>query len=252
MAHPQVKTPEELAIMQEAGVRLRRVMRALVPQVIAGKTTAQVDLLAQELILQEGGAPGFKRVKGYSWATCLPINNQAVHTPPGPRVIKDGDLLTIDIGLYLEGFHTDHAVSLVVGGEADPKIKAFLEAGKRALKAGIRAAHAGNYIGDISEALEDAIYGAGYKVLKSLTGHGIGRALHEAPIVPAFVDRPRDRTPRLERGLTLAIEVIYSTSCEEIAYEDAQKWSIVTGDGSLAACFEHTIAISDKNPVILT
>lgn len=247
------KTPEELSIMTEAGRKLRRVMKELVPFVTAGLTTEQVDQKADELIVREGGEAGFKKVKNYRWATCLPVNEQAVHTPPSDKVLKKGDLLTIDIGLFYKGFHTDHAVSLVVD-EDNPAgdIAKFLDTGRAAVNKAIRQAKAGGYVGDISKILEDTIYGNGYFVLKQLTGHGIGRKLHEDPMIPGFLDRPVEKTLRIENGMTFAIEIIYSMGSEKIAYEKGSDWSIISADHSLAACFEHTVAFIDNRAVILT
>jgi methionyl aminopeptidase len=162
-------------------------------------------------------------------------------------------MLTIDIGAYLEGFHTDHAITVVVGGAGTPEQERFLETGKKSLQAAIAAATLGNRLGHISQAMGQVVYDAGYVIMKQLTGHGVGRELHEDPFIPGFLDRPIEKTMKLRPGMTLALEVIYSMGkSSEIAYEDGDEWSIIPADHALSACFEHTIAITDKNTLVLT
>lgn len=246
-----IKTEAELAIIKEAGRRLRLVMKELVPQVRPGITTLSIDEAAQQLIKKQGGEPGFMRVHGYKWATCLTINEQAVHTPPSKRILKDGDLLTIDIGLYMLGFHTDHAISFIVGNTKDPKVQTFLDVGEATLKKAIKSIKIGGRIGDISKTISDEIYGHGYFILKELTGHGVGAELHEDPMIPGFLDRPIQNTDLIRPGMVIAVEIIYSMGTERIVYERGDAWSIKTADGSLSACFEHTIGIySDKAEVL--
>lgn len=247
------KTDEEIALMRESGKRLHSAVAKLLPEVKIGMSTKDVDDLAEKLIVEQGAQPSFKRVEGYSWTTCVPINEQVVHTPPSAtRILKQGDVLTIDVGAYYKGFHSDYATTFVVGGTKDEKVIRFLEAGKQALENAIAQAKAGNRIGHISQSIEEDIYPAGYHIMEQLTGHGIGRELHEDPFVPGFLDKPVEKTLQIKPGLVLAIEVIYSMGTEEIAYEKGEDWSIVTADGSLSACFEHTVAITDKNTFILT
>lgn len=246
------KTGEEIEIMKESGRKLRRAVELLLPTVRPGMTTGEIDKQAEELIVKQGAQPSFKRVKGYSWTTCVPINEQVVHTPPGNRKLKEGDVLTIDIGAYFKGFHSDYATTFIVGNTRDEKIERFLETGKTALQKAIDQATFGNRLGHISKAIEEEIYPAGYHIMEQLTGHGIGHELHEDPFVPGFLDKPLEKTLKIREGLVLAIEVIYSMGTEDIAYEKGDDWSIVTADGSLSACFEHTVAITNKNTFILT
>ncbi len=246
------KTDEEIKLMAASGKKLHDAVRMLLPEVKPGMTTARVDELAEQFIRQQGAEPSFKRVKDYHWTTCVPVNEQVVHTPPGPRVLKAGDVLTIDIGAYFKGFHSDYATTFVVGGKADKDVERFLETGKLALKRAIEQAKAGNHLGMISKAMEETVYPAGYHIMEQLTGHGIGHELHEDPFVPGFLDRPVEKTLLMKPGLVLALEVIYSMGTEDIAYEKGQDWSVVTADNSLSACFEHTVAITDKNTFILT
>jgi len=248
----KLKTNEEIAIMADGGQRLRKVVSALLKIVKPGMTTLEIDELAEELIIKEGGESSFNKVKGYKWCTCLTINEQAVHTPPSKRVLKNGDVLTIDIGMYYKGFHTDYSTTFVVGDKKDEKIEKFLQVGKDTLDKAIKMAKAGNRLGEISNVIEKEIYGNGYFILKELTGHGIGRGLHEDPYVFGFNERPIEKTIVIKPGLVIAIEIIYSMGSEQIAYEEGISWSIISADRSLAACFEHTVAIMEDKSIVLT
>lgn len=247
-----LKTLKEIETMKEGGRRLRKVVEKLRQKIRVGITTATVDQEAERLIKEQGGTASFKKVKGYHFATCLPINEQVVHTPPSKRRLKEGDLLTVDIGMYYKGFHTDYADTMVIGGQLSDRTKKFLETGRRALYKAIEATRGGHRLGKVSLAIERQIYSHGYFILKQLTGHGIGRKLHEDPYVFGFLDGPIDKTPLIRAGLVIAIEVIYSMGTEEIVHEVDNRWSVVTADHSLSACFEHTVAITDKDTFILT
>lgn len=245
------KTEKEIEIMKEAGKRLRAVVKALLPQVRVGMTTKEVDEEAQSLIKKEGGEPSFKKVEGYSWSTCLPINEQVVHTPPSSRILKNGDVLTVDIGLEYKGYNSDYATTFIVG-KGNEKDSRFLRIGEQALYKAIDKAKAGNYLGQISQEIEKSIYGEGFFILKQLTGHGIGKKLHEDPYVLGYLDRPVEKTVKIKPGLVLAIEIIYSRGTEVISYEKDGGWSIKTSDNSLSACFEHTVAVLPEKTIVLT
>lgn len=246
-----LKTKEEIEIMKEGGMKLREVLKELVTYVKVGVTTDEIDKVAEKLIISTDSEPSFKTVQGYKWTICAPINEQAVHTPPSSRILKSGDLLTIDIGLIYKGFHTDTATSMVVGESTLEKDK-FLRVGKETLMKAIEKAKVGAYTGEISQVMEDGIYANGYFVLKDLTGHGIGKKLHEAPNIFNYLDKPVHKTLKMQEGLVIAVEIIYSMGSEKIAYEKEDGWSIITSDKSLAACFEHTIALTSENTYILT
>lgn len=248
------KSPEEIAIMKKCGAILGDAMRHVVGLVKPGVTTLSLDTAAREFIVAHGAESSFTKVEGYKWTTCMPVNEQVVHTPPSSKaVLKNGDVLTIDMGAYLKGFHTDHAVTVVVGGNASKEISDFLEAGKTALKNAIAQAKIGNRIGHISDAMGSVIADAGYTVMRQLTGHGIGKELHEDPFIPGFLDRPVEKTMKLKPGMTLALEIIYSMGkSPEIAYENGNDWSIITADKSISACFEHTVALTSENTLVLT
>lgn len=161
-------------------------------------------------------------------------------------------MLTLDIGFYYQGFHTDFAETVIIGSTKNQELITFLETGRQALKKAIAQAKVNNRLGDISEAIEQEITKKNYCIIKDLTGHGIGKELHEDPFILGFLDRPKKQTTLINSGLTIAIEVIYSQSSQEIAYEEDGGWSIITKDGSLSACFEHTVAITNQGTTILT
>lgn len=249
-----LKTWEEIEAMQEGGAILKKSVDALIPWIEEGMTTEEIDNEAARLIKENGGDISFNKVPGYTWATCLCINEQIVHTPPNKNKVKKGDILTVDIGVFHKGLHTDYADTIVIGGmdKASKEVQKFLKVGQEALDKAIEQAHVGGYIGEISHSIEQDIYGNGYFILSELTGHGVGKELHEAPYVPGYLDRPIEKTYKIQSGLVIAVEVIYSMGTEDIAHEKGDSWSIVTSDGSLSACFEKTIALFDKKRFILT
>lgn len=247
-----LKTKEEIEIMKEGGKRLKKVVDNLLPIIKEGLTTIIIDKKADDLIKQFGGESSFKKVKNYYWSTCLTINDQVVHTPPSTRILKKDDVLTVDIGFFYKGFHTDYATSLIIGDISGKRKEIFLETGKEALVKAIKKVQVNNYLGEISEEIEKTIKGQGLFVIKQLTGHGIGRNLHEDPFIMGYLDRPIVKTIKLKEGLTLAIEIIYSTGTEEIMTEKGSDWSLVTVDHSLSACFEKTVAVTNDGPLILT
>ncbi len=246
-----LKTRQEIEIMREGGLILQRVMKDLLPVVKSGKTTNEIDQVAQKLLLKYGADISFQTVSGYSWATCLPVNAQAVHTPPSNYILQNGDLLTIDIGALFKGYHTDYATTICVGGTCDKEKKIFLQAGEEILNAALKKIKAGVYLGEIGQFIHQEISQKGYFILKQLTGHGIGKELHEDPYVLNYLSGSKEKTFKVQDGLTIAVEIIYSMGTEQIEYESPGAWSIVTADRSLSACFEHTIAIIDGSASIL-
>jgi len=246
------KTEEEIKIMFEGGKKLRRIIDQVKNEVKEGMTTMMIEERARELIKKEKAEISFNKVDGYDFATCLPINEQIVHTRPSKRILKEGDLLTIDMGVFYGGFHTDCAETIVVGQKEEGEIKKFLDTGKEALALAIKKAKSDAYLGEISLAIEQTVTKNGYFIIKQLTGHGIGKNLHEDPFVFGFLNQPVEKTLKIRPGLVIAIEVIYSTGTEEMVYEPGDSWSIVTKDGSLSACFEKTIAILENKTLVLT
>jgi methionyl aminopeptidase len=246
-----LKTKEEIEKMVEGGKRLRQVAHDLKKVIKPGISTFEIDKLAEELIIKAGGYPAFKKVENYFWTVCVPVNEEIVHTPPSKnKILKEGDVLTIDIGMEYQGFNTDYADSMIVGRDIYRR-QPFLDIGRRTLEKAISKAKWENYIGDISLTIDREITKAGFSIVKELVGHGIGRELHEDPFVPGFCDQKRETTPRLEEGLTIAIEIIYSQGSGKMKYRKGDEWTIVTADGSISACFETTVAILKKKTLIL-
>lgn len=246
------KTSREITIMTECGKRLRAAYEELIPTIHAGESTAQVDARADSLLTKNGLEASFKTVQGFRWATCLAVNDQAVHTPPGDRVLQAGDVLTIDYGGLFRGYHSDWATTIIVDGVYDAHRERFLDAGRRALSSTLSALKVGEHIGIVGKIMQETIEGAGYRVMRELTGHGIGRELHEDPYIPNVKVGPLENTPVIRPGFVAAIEIIYSESTEKFVQKSPDGWSLDTADGSLAACFEHTVTIDQNGVHILT
>jgi methionyl aminopeptidase len=246
-----LKSDREIKIMTEGGRRLKAVVKELLPLIKEGVTTKEIDIQAEKLIKEQGGKSSFKTVSGYLWTICSPINEQIVHTKPSDRVLKNGDVLTLDIGMLYQSLHTDYAITRIVGENKDKKVHKFLEVGEKTLYLAIKEAKMGNRIGQISSVIEKEVTENGYFVIKELTGHGIGKKLHEDPYVFGFLDKPIDKTPLIKKGLVIAIEIIYAMGTDKMVYEE-DNWSIITEDRSLSACFEHTVAVTNRGSIILT
>lgn len=247
-----IKTPEEIEIMKIGGKMLADTLFETLQNVKPGMTEIEVDEMADRLIVEKGGEAAFKKVKGYHHATCISTNNVVVHGIPTDYKFKEGDVLGVDCGVFYKGFYTDMAHSIIVGGKKESGVKKFLDIGEKALNAGIGAAIGGNRIGNISKTIQNIVEGGGYSVVRSLIGHGVGRALHEEPEVPGYLNKKIEKTPLLRPGMTIAIEVIYNMGGFEVSYIKDDGWTIATSDGSTSGLFERTIAIRDKKPLILT
>ena len=250
-----LKTPEEIATMLKGGKILHEILLQLLSAAKAGETLERLDKLADKLILDSGGKPSFKMVKGYTWSICTCVNDIVVHGIPNDYILKDGDLLGIDCGIYLDGFHTDHAWTKIIGEGQNEDLsekKKFLEVGKNALKNAMIQVQPGNYIYDISKAIQDTIEAGGYSVVRSLVGHGVGRSLHEAPEVPGFVAGKRESYPKIIPGMVLAIEIIYNLGSPDIVYKEDDGWTISTKDGKISGLFEVTVGVSSHGGIVLT
>jgi len=246
-----LKSDKEIAVMAEGGKRLKIVVQELLPLIKVGVSTKEINVKAEELIKKQGGQSSFKSVPGYLFTICSPINEQIVHTKPSDRVLKPGDVLTLDIGMVYGGLHTDYAITKIVGKNNDKKVHKFLKIGEETLYKAIKEAKIGNRLGQISAVIEKEMVGNGYFIIKELTGHGIGKKLHEDPYVFGYVERPINKTLLIKPGLVIAIEIIYAMGTDVMVYEE-DNWSIRTKDRSLSACFEHTIAVTSQGPIILT
>ena len=250
-----IKTAAEIKIMAEGGARLARVREALVRAVGIGVTGLDLEKSANRLILAEGGTPSFAMVPGYVHATCINVNDVVVHGIPTDYKFKVGDKVGFDVGMYYKGFHTDTSTTVAVGSKThavDAKMLRFLEAGRRALKRGIDQARVGKRILDISQAVQEEIEGAGYGAVRALTGHGVGRELHEEPAIPCFVMGSYNHSPKITVGMVLAIEVMYNEGTYEVAYKNTNGWTIVTADGKISGLLEETVAVTPNGPIVLT
>lgn len=244
------KTPAEIEKMRAAGAVVARCLRELAEGIVPGKTTTEdIDIMAEELIRRYGGIGSFKNYRGYPNTVCVAVNEEVVHGIPNARVLVTGDIVGIDLGVILDGWHADAALSVAVGGQASQEAQALMRVTKEALFRGIEQARPGNRISDIGHAIQSYVEKRGYSVVRDLVGHGIGRRLHEEPNVPNY-GRP-GKGARLEEGMTLAIEPMVNIGGFEVETL-RDNWTVVSKDRSLSAHFEHTVAITRSGPDILT
>lgn len=251
-----IKNEEEIKIMTISGHILAETLFEVLKHVKPGVSEIELDKLADKLIAEKGGEPGFKKVKGYHNATCISTNDVVVHGIPSDYLLKEGDVIGIDCGVYYKGFHTDMSETIRVQNSEfriqNDEIDKFLQTGKKALEEGIKAAKLGNHVGDISKTIQDIVEGRGYSIVKSLVGHGVGRDLHEEPEVPGYLYGNINKTPILKEGMTIAIEVIYNMGKNEVVLANNDGWTIKTKDGSFSGVFERSIAITGNGTIILT
>jgi methionyl aminopeptidase len=244
------KSKSDQKKMIEGGMKLSRVKARLKEAVKIGVSALEIEELAVKLIKEEGGKSSFKMVPNYSWATCVNVNEGIVHGIPEKEIVfKKGDVISVDVGIYYKGFHTDTSFS--VGLEVDKKIQEFLETGKKALDSAIKEAKPGNRIFDISKAMEDKLKEKGYKPVRALVGHGVGEDLHEEPQIPCYASGKYKDSPKIPAGASFAIEAIYSIGSEKIAL-DKDGWTIVTSDGKISALFEETVITAKDGTKVLT
>lgn len=245
-----IKSAREVETMAAAGRILADTLALIAGHVAPGVSTRDLDRIAEDFIRSHPGArPSFKGLYDFPASLCTSINHEIVHgMPSSERVLEDGDIISIDCGVCLEGLHADSATTVPVG-EVSEDVERLLRVTREALDSGIKQAVAGNYVGDIGHAVQKIAEGAGYSVVRELVGHGIGTSFHEEPQVPNY-GKPR-RGARLQVGMTLAIEPMVNAGRPEIRTLD-DKWTVVTTDGSLSAHFEHTVVIEPEGPRILT
>jgi methionyl aminopeptidase len=244
-----IHTPEEICGIRRASRAAASVREKLIPIIFPGMTTGAVDSIAASLISSEGGTSAFLGYRGYPGNVCISLNDEVVHGIGSPdRVIKDGDLVSIDIGVCLDGFIGDTAKSFVAG-TASKEAAFLIEITEKALMAGIAAARKNNYVRDISAAVESVAKKAGLGVVREYVGHGCGKQLHEPPEIPNFVSM--NRGPRLEPGMTLAIEPMLNIGTHKVL-TDPDRWTVRTFDGKLSAHFEHMALVTEQEPEILT
>jgi methionyl aminopeptidase len=242
------KSAQEIEKMAAAGRLVAETIAHVAEHLEPGVTTGELDRIAEEHIRTRGGVPTSQGYRGYPRAICISPNAMVVHGIPGAYEVGDGDVITLDVGVTLDGYIADSASTFPVG-EVTEEAQRLLGAGREALAAGIAQARPGNRVGDISHAIQQHVERQGFSVVRSLVGHGVGRSYHEDPHIPNF-GQP-GRGPLLSEGMTLAIEPMITAGGPEVFVHD-DEWSISTEDGSLAAHFEHTVAITAGGPRILT
>ncbi|SMO79558.1 type I methionyl aminopeptidase [Melghirimyces algeriensis] len=243
-----LKSSREIQYMREAGRLVYETHQLLKSAIQPGVTTRELDRLAEEFIRKNGATPSFKGYNGFKGSICTSVNEELVHGIPGERTLQDGDIISIDIGACLEGYHGDSAWTYPVG-EISEEASCLLEVTEESLFKGLAEAKPGNRIGDISHAVQTCAEQAGFSIVREYVGHGVGENLHEEPSIPNF--GPPGKGPRLKPGMTLAVEPMVNAG-KRFVRTLADNWTVVTQDGSLCAHFEHTIAITEDGYEILT
>jgi methionyl aminopeptidase len=242
-----IKSPEEIAIMRQCGKILAVILDRLRGELRAGINTGKLDVVMAEESRQRGVKPSFKGYRGFPANLCVSVNDEIVHGIPGERVLQEGDIVSLDAGVILNGFHTDAAITVGVG-KISQQAKDLIAVTEASLTAGIAQATSGAHVGDISTAIQAYVESRGFSVVREYTGHGVGRELHEEPQIPNFAF---SQGPVLRKGMTLAIEPMVNVGSYRTKLAPNQ-WTVLTADGSLSAHFEHTIAITGGEPEILT
>ncbi len=244
-----LKKESEIAKMREAGRVLARTMRVVSESIVPGKTTLlEIDHLAERLITEAGCVASFKGYRGYPAATCLSVNEVVIHGIPDARVLKEGDIVDLDFGVIFEGWHADGAWTYGVG-KVSEAAQRLMNVTKESLYQGIAKARVGNRVGDIGATIQRYVEKSGYSVVRELVGHGIGQSLHEEPSVPNF-GKPGKGAP-IRAGMTVCIEPMVNEGTYKVRTLD-DGWTVVTADGKLSAHYEHTVAVTDAGPEILT
>jgi len=241
-----IKTPKEIEIMRLGGKISSNALQLALSLCNEGVSLDSIDREVDKFIVNNKAYPSFKKVPGYSYATCINVNDGLVHGIPGKYVIKKGDLVKVDLGVFYDGYHTDTSATIEVGTDKETK---FIKAGVECIENAISACIAGNKLGDISFEMQKTIESKGYTVSRSLVGHGIGRDLHEEPLIPPYGKKGTGLT--LKEGMVFAIEIIYQKGSHHIK-SMPDGWTLVTRDGSLAGLCEHTVAITKEGPLVLT
>jgi len=242
------KSERELSYMREAGKVVAEVLDQIAEMIKPGLTTAELDRMAEEYILSKGAKPAFKGLYGFPYTICASVNEQVVHGFPSLRTLQNGDIVSIDVGAEINGYFGDSARTFAVG-DISNELQRLLDVTRASLSEAISVARSGNRLSDISNAVQEYVEKNGYSVVRDYVGHGIGTKMHEEPQVPNF-GKP-GRGPRLKAGMTLAIEPMVNMGDYHVQTL-LDKWTVVTLDGQPSAHFEHTIVITDGEPVILT
>jgi methionyl aminopeptidase len=243
-----IKSPQEVAIMRQAGRIVAIILQRLREEIRPGIKTCQLDSVAVSELQKYKAKASFKGYRGFPAHICVSVNDEIVHGIPGERRLNEGDIVSLDFGAIVNGFHGDAAITVGVG-RISSKAQELLVATEGALMDGIKAAHCGAHLGDVSAAIQGYVEARGFSVIREYSGHGVGRDLHEDPLVPNFGSRGEG--PLLREGMTLALEPMVTTGDWRTRLAENQ-WTVLTRDGSLSAHFEHTIAISQGEPEVLT
>lgn len=243
-----IKSKEEIEIIRQSGKITALALQEVLKHVRHGVTTAELDRIAEESILKSGGKPAFKGYRGYPATLTVSINEEVVHGIPGKRKLGRGDIVSLDLGVILKGYYSDSAVTAAVG-EVSVEKKKLMEVSREALYEGIKKARAGNRLSDISNVIQQYVEKNGFSVVRKLVGHGIGTQMHEEPHIPNFGEAGFG--PVLQPGMVFAIEPMVNIGGHEV-FEKEDNWTFVTEDGSCSAHFEHTVAITEGEPDILT
>ena len=243
-----IKTSEEIQIMREAGKILARIIEELKCSLKPGMTTADIDSLTEKLIKESNVIPAFKGYRGFPGCACVSVNEEVVHGIPGGRVIKEGDIVSVDVGIIYKDFYSDTAVTIPVG-KVSPQIQKLLDVTKNSLEKGIEQACVNNRLSDVSHAIQKYVEKHKLAIVREFVGHGIGRNLHEDPEIPNF--GPPHKGPVLKEGMVFAIEPMVNIGRRETKILD-DGWTVATHDGKPSAHFEHTVAITADGPEILT
>jgi methionyl aminopeptidase len=250
----EIKSAEEIAVMRQTGKIVAEILKILVENIKPGMKTKEIDIIAERELKKRGAESSFKGYHGYPATVCVSINDEIVHGIPGDRVFKEGDIVSLDFGAKFKGFHGDAAVTVPVG-KVDPAAQRLIDTTRESLEKGIAAAQAGAKLGDISAAIQNHAQSRGYSLVREYTGHGIGRKMHEDPQIPNSTEPPYGLQPGtgpvLKKGMALALEPMLNAGDWRTRVAEDQ-WTVLTADGSLSAHFEHTIAIDDNKPEVLT
>lgn len=246
----KLKTPDQVEEMAAAGRVQARALQMVMATVRPGMTTAELDATVEKFIRSQGATPTFKGYRGFPGSICASVNDMVVHGIPGPQKLAKGDILSVDIGVTLDGWVADAAVTLPVGGgEIDPVSERLLAVTRQSLFDAVEQCRPGNRLGDVSSAVQTTVEAAGFSVIRELIGHGVGREMHEEPQVPNFGDPGTG--PELKPGMVIAVEPMVNVGAPEIVMGD-DGWAVYSRDGSMTAHFEFTVAVTEGEPRILT
>lgn len=242
------KTDAQIEIMRKAGKIVGDTLKMLEKEINPGVSTEDLDKMAEDFILSHGARPAFKGYRGFPATACISIDEEVVHGIPGRRILTEGQIVSVDLGAIVDGYYGDAARTFPVG-EISAEKRKLLEVTRRSLEAGIEQVQPGNRLGMVSSAIQKVAEAAGYSVVRELTGHGIGKTMHEDPLVPNYGSP--DEGPTLEKGFVIAIEPMINMGTFQVVTKP-DGWTIVTADGQPSAHFEHTVAVTDKGHDILT